>query len=418
MALDSLGNIVSEHVRLENNFGLISFDFTYPTEIRIEHSLIDDHLRLFVLPGDSLGISIKKDTLPNSFSFEISGNSSSFQKYLYDKDKEYRRVRSELWMTTWKELPDMLAEWDQNLSTKRDTLNFDSELLRYDSLVDLSRVMTLHLTKFISTSSLDTSRIHDLFAKLQQYDPGLKRSFDFNFFVYNLQTLFITLNQWQNEHLIEQDLQALTAERLRNLQVHPFIRSWMTAILLSQVLEYGIDGDLGDLYQRYINSTEHPNVFIEALKKRAELWEQISRGFDAPDFEMITSSGDTISLSDYFGKYIYIDLWASWCKPCIYEFPHSLTTMLDQRFHDFNFIFINMDASQEVWKNSMERFEIPDGIHTYVPGEWENAFFKKYNQTALPRYLIINPEGKIINAHAPRPSQREKIWDNIQESTL
>jgi thiol-disulfide isomerase/thioredoxin len=192
----------------------------------------------------------------------------------------------------------------------------------------------------------------------------------------------------------------------------------MKAIMISEISDYGIDGDLGKEYQKYISSPDSPPVFIEALKQRAQIWLRLRAGNPAPDFEAITTAGDTVRLSDYFGKYLFLDVWASWCKPCIAEFPHSLVMMLDSRFKDFEFIFVNLDRNQELWKQGMKQFNIPDGTHLFMPDDFDGEIFVQYNRTSIPRYILIDPQGKIINARAPRPSQRDKIFETISDLAL
>jgi hypothetical protein len=92
--------------------------------------------------------------------------------------------------------------------------------------------------------------------------------------------------------------------------------------------------------------------------------------------------------------------------------------MLDSRFKDFEFIFVNLDRNQELWKQGMKQFNIPDGTHLFMPDDFDGEIFVQYNRTSIPRYILIDPQGKIINARAPRPSQRDKIFETISDLAL
>ena len=417
VTMDSLGFNSSEQIKFEENATALISRNINNQEIRFQTPAIKLPLRVYLRAGDSLRISFALDSTENTLRFELSGPQSGFQKYLLRKDQVYEKIETELWQVTAIDLPDSLVKFDLVWKQERKAENLDPSLAAYDSLTDWTRILNLELTKFFSSPSKDTSRVRTLFLELTKYDPRLKGIRDFSDLVYNIQSLLITLNQWEHEDLIESDLLALTAENTSPLSVHPFIVKWIQALLISQIGEYGIDGDLGKQFRNYISSDDSPTVFVNALDQKAHSWKNVSRGSPAPDVKLIELEGDTVKLSQYFGKYVYIDLWASWCRPCITEFPHGMVTMLDSRFKDFTFLYINMDASMESWKRSLETYEVPKGIQLYIPGEWDNELFHKYNQTALPRYLIIDPSGKIINAHAPRPSQREKILVDVANSS-
>ena len=422
MTLDSLGFTVSQQLNFEGvNFKTVSLDLEFPAEVRLESTLIQNQLRLRVTPGDSLAVAIVLDSLPNHYSFRITGSDSTFQNYLLKKDLEFSRFVLESWQTQPEnelvELDRMRSEW----SRQRNSASFESHLIRYDSLADWSRQLNFKLGKFMATPALDTSEIASLFHELSVYNPGLKKVFDFNRLVFDLQYLFVTLSLLENDRLAEYyqgELLTTTIQTLSVPSLDPYILLWMKAIMISEISDYGIDGDLGKEYQKYISSPDSPPVFIEALKQRAQIWLRLRAGNPAPDFEAITTAGDTVRLSDYFGKYLFLDVWASWCKPCIAEFPHSLVMMLDSRFKDFEFIFVNLDRNQELWKQGMKQFNIPDGTHLFMPDDFDGEIFVQYNRTSIPRYILIDPQGKIINARAPRPSQRDKIFETISDLAL
>lgn len=415
MTLDSLGSRISNRISIENNIEVIPLDVKSSTEVLIQSSLISDHLRLFLSPGDSTIVSIEK-LQESKYSFSISGDNSEFQNYLLSKDKDYHEFLKVAGKSSWDNLDSILDSRMDKLVSDRSEYSFSRSQLEYDSLVDWTRTLRLKLKKFQSGSTLDTSRISDLFVQLKNYDPTLKNSSDFSTLLYDLQSLFVTLNQWQSEILIEHDLLALTIRNIEGLKIHPYHLSWIKAMLISRISEYGIDGPLGDEYYRFINSPDNPRVFVNALKNVASIWNDVKAGSDAPDFTLIDQEGKMVKFSDYFGEYLYVDIWAGWCKPCIYEFPFSKKAIDDPRFNRFKFLFINMDRNKETWIQGLERYDPPKGVHLYLTGEWDNELFSKYNPTALPRYMLIDPSGKIINTHAPRPSQPDLILAEISGS--
>ncbi|MDA3819170.1 MAG: TlpA disulfide reductase family protein [Candidatus Delongbacteria bacterium] len=134
-------------------------------------------------------------------------------------------------------------------------------------------------------------------------------------------------------------------------------------------------------------------------------WDKISKGKKAPGFTYPDTSGDSISLSDFKGKPIYIDVWASWCGPCIREMPYM--DSLHNEYKDKNIVFlsVSVDENKNNWLNFLEKHTPAwDQLHT---GGWDCKLCNDYNIKAIPRFLLIDRNGKIISASAPRPSSDE-----------
>jgi thiol-disulfide isomerase/thioredoxin len=174
--------------------------------------------------------------------------------------------------------------------------------------------------------------------------------------------------------------------------------------LLSNYAEYyGFDG-LDAEYTWLKNNMTNENK-LNNLEKLHATWEKISQGKKAPDFTYPDTNNDSISLSDFRGKLVYIDVWASWCGPCIYEIPH-----LDSLYHaykDKNMVFlsISLDEKKSSWTRALKTHNMPwTQLHT---GGWECSLCDNYNIKGIPHFILIDPKGKIISASAPRPSSEE-----------
>jgi len=126
----------------------------------------------------------------------------------------------------------------------------------------------------------------------------------------------------------------------------------------------------------------------------------------APNFSLRDTSGNIVSLSDFKGKVVYIDFWASWCGPCLKEIPHS--KKLIQEFKDNStivFLGVSIDGNEEKWKNTVQAKNIP-GIQLISKDGKESSILKNYNVKSIPRFVIIDKSGKMIEEFAPRPSER------------
>ena len=128
-------------------------------------------------------------------------------------------------------------------------------------------------------------------------------------------------------------------------------------------------------------------------------------GVVSPSFDYENHKGGKTKLEDLRGKYVYIDVWATWCGPCIAEIPHL--KKVEAKYHGKNieFVSISVDTEKdyEKWKKMVVAKEL-GGIQLFADKNWTSDFIKAYGINAIPRFILIGPNGKVIKADAPRPS--------------
>lgn len=155
------------------------------------------------------------------------------------------------------------------------------------------------------------------------------------------------------------------------------------------------------LYQVFANECQN-KAYEENIAKEIASWNKLKAGNPAPDFYGVTLEGDTVYLSDLKGKYVYIDVWATWCGPCLSEIPY-----LKDLEHDFKrevtFLSISIDQSESAWRYKVEEDHLK-GIQIHANKEASKALSESYKIEAIPRFILIDPEGNIVDANAPRPS--------------
>lgn len=134
-------------------------------------------------------------------------------------------------------------------------------------------------------------------------------------------------------------------------------------------------------------------------------------GKPAPDFEMEDENGNTVKLSDLKGKVLYIDIWATWCAPCKAEIPNMLT-LSEHYANDANIqlVSISIDQDTERWKNALVKMtKRGNWLQYHVQGALDSDFCKRYNVVGIPRFLLIDREGKVVSLDAPRPGEPKAI---------
>jgi len=125
-------------------------------------------------------------------------------------------------------------------------------------------------------------------------------------------------------------------------------------------------------------------------------------------FDYENHKGGKTKLEDLKGKYVYIDVWATWCGPCRAEIP-SLKA-IEEKYHGKNieFVSISIDVAKDhdKWKTFVTDKNL-GGIQLFADKDWNSDFMKSYGVTSIPRFILIDPNGKVIKGDAARPSNPE-----------
>lgn len=135
------------------------------------------------------------------------------------------------------------------------------------------------------------------------------------------------------------------------------------------------------------------------------------KGESAPGFTLKDQAGNIVSLEDFKGKVVYMDIWASWCTPCIMQMNKS--KYLKEHFseeEDLVFLYISIDHDIVKWKQFIEKREV-GGVHLISPKGEESNILEKYNVPSIPRFILIDKEGNISDFHAKPPSNKSLIKD-------
>ncbi|GAB4408326.1 MAG: TlpA disulfide reductase family protein [Bacteroidia bacterium] len=171
------------------------------------------------------------------------------------------------------------------------------------------------------------------------------------------------------------------------------------------LLEACLYGDVNTIKGRYEDFSREvfDEDLIAYLLPRYEKALSLARGRVAPDFTVTDDKGNEVSLSDFRGKVVYIDFWASWCGPCRREMPASRE--LKAHFKDEEnvvFLYVSVDDSEAAWRQAMEEEQL-DGVHVWTGG-WKGHVTESYGIEGIPSYFLIYADGTIADPHAPRPS--------------
>lgn len=194
---------------------------------------------------------------------------------------------------------------------------------------------------------------------------------------------------------------------------NPDVRSYLVQNVISGYAgRYGIT-NLGNLKKIF----DEVVLDQEARRQMDNLYtqtEKILPGAPSPEFNYKDINDKEVSLSSLRGKYVFIDMWATWCPPCCMEIPHMAA--LEHKYKDKNihFVSISVDRNHKAWKNMVSEKNM-QGIQLNT--NKDNTFEEAYMISTIPRFILIDPEGRIVNAKMPPPSNplTSKILDELKD---
>lgn len=407
----------------ENGNFATSFELKEPGFVKLYHG--NDHTGMFLIPGDSIHISLNTKKFDETINY--NGRGAEINNYLAEK---------------------VLLEEKLNLISYKDLYSLEKEqfIARVDSV---KKVREKHLEKFLNTK-LD---INEKFIKFEKSDilysgawllmnytedhkyytekDSIDLGEDYDNYLSELNlndadliglgiyTMFLKSylrNKVQEEFESDSSLKGLdnplTELRLsKEIFSDETIKNYMLYSIMDEQIRYegikNIDALMADFEKNCTNQE-----YISKIKEQYSKWEKLAEGKQAPLFSYPDITGDTVSLSDFKGKYVYVDVWATWCSPCRAELPHL--EKLQDHFKGKNIVFVSVsvDETKEPWEKMVKEKKLK-GVQLFAKGF--SAITKDYLINSIPRFLLIDTEGKIIDSNAPKPSEKIKeILENLE----
>ncbi len=375
----------------------------------------DNNISLFLDKGFDLTLNFDAGDLAAPIKFD--GKGSLENNYL----QEMKSLRDELQLST-KELFSLdetafVAKLDSIRDAKNNlfetTFTEDVEVNAYfltteKAKIQYARANTMLLYPryhkyFSGNDSFEVSENFDAYLdELNLNDPALLSSGDYSRFLE-------TYLQQQASNLFDSDSNyskndngwfLAQIDAIESSLENADIKQHLAFRIMSDQIRYQGIKDLDELmakYEPYSNDS-----LMGILQERIAEWESIANGKPAPGFTYPDIDSNMHSLSDFAGKYVYIDVWATWCGPCRGEIPYL--KKLEEEFKDKNvqFISVSIDDSKDDWVKFEQSQEL-GGLQLFAGG-WDSDIAVNNLIHSIPRFILIDTEGNILDNNAPRPS--------------
>ncbi len=185
--------------------------------------------------------------------------------------------------------------------------------------------------------------------------------------------------------------------------------------LAYEITKFGITQtkNLDAVYTKFISIQKNED-YRKEIEETYLNFKKISRGTISPTFELYDINNKLVTLESLKGKLVYIDIWATWCIPCVNEIPALKELENEFRNKNIQFVSICLKDSKEQFEKMVKEKEL-GGIQLFAPDE-NISFFKEYFLSGIPRFILIDKAGKIIESNAFFPSNpklKEQIIENL-----
>lgn len=162
--------------------------------------------------------------------------------------------------------------------------------------------------------------------------------------------------------------------------------------------------------QEEMSNQQMLTFLADNYESQNAVFSKFKKGNPSPKFVNYENfKGGKTSLDDLKGKYVYIDVWATWCVPCLNEIPALQSLEKEFQGKNIEFVSISVDnvdgtrGSKADWKNMVAEKQL-GGIQLYADKDFQSDFMMAYNVNSIPRFILIDPNGNIVDFDAPRPS--------------
>ncbi len=180
------------------------------------------------------------------------------------------------------------------------------------------------------------------------------------------------------------------------------VRDFVLFDMVKQQLDYRGPANTQKMVDQFLAGNTTP-AYATKINEALAKWAPIAPGKPVPDFSFTNIDSLETKLAGLQGKLVYVDLWATWCGPCIAEHPHWDKMKEEYAGKDIEFVTISIDNTRDPWEKMVKAKKM-DGLQWFAENAWQSDIAQHFMVNAIPRFLLIGKDGKVIDPSADRPS--------------
>jgi thiol-disulfide isomerase/thioredoxin len=312
-------------------------------------------------------------------------------------------------------IEDLIEEWKEvtteanrfktvdNYMPREDYLNYKRKLLTIEYLNYWNTFLKKRALMYPNEKTVATPEIVEMIKTVPLNDEGMLSNEDY--FTYIREKMI-------RENKADLDENTKTLQAIAKLKPGTFKDRMLYWQLEKCLKEASSTEERNTLAAEYA-STFANSRYITIINNKKKLLESLTKGNPAPVFAAANTVNKPVSLTDLKGKYVIIDTWATWCGPCRTQSPNFEKLAIKYKNENIQFVAISVDQDIASWLiSAKEKSKSVLQLHASDI----NKFYKDYDIDGIPRFMMIDPVGKMVNSQLPYPDQ--SAFEQIIRNTL
>ena len=164
---------------------------------------------------------------------------------------------------------------------------------------------------------------------------------------------------------------------------------------------HGNDPVMDQVYRSRVTDS----LLLKEYSALSKKWQHLSTGAPCPPAKATNLEGEPLDFNQYKGKYIFIDIWATWCGPCKWEQRVMFEKEPEYAGKNIAFITLSCDSDRDKWEKYCKRNDMKGKHHYNIQDK--KGLFQLYAIREIPRFILLDPEGKLLSANFAYPSSNE-----------
>lgn len=362
-------------------------------------------LKLYAEGGDNAVLSFKGGDMLGSY--DLEGGKSAATKYL--NNVKLLPLPDEDYALQFEEYKSRLADKEKDalrllkagdLSEEGEFLTMEEARIRYSYGAALMMYPVGHVIMTGDMSYAPDQAYYDHIATYVVEDESLVNLDEYLMFVAEAMHMLDAANRDVTAIYPKTVAQIkYAADHLTNAVVKESLIHHITTTYVDNFGVKDID-ELNNLYYVYVKDPALQAIY----QAKCERWDLSRPGRVSPNFRAVDIEGKEWTLLDFRGKYVYIDMWATWCGPCKQEMPYL--KQLEKQFEDASIVFLGLsvDRDKSKWEEMVGSGNLT-GVQLYLGTQ--SSFQEAYRAESIPRFILLDKDGVIISNDMSRPSDPE-----------